>query len=47
MPSKTKSQNLQNYTPILTVQMISANTAMDVSQLINCQQGQTVEPFGF
>lgn len=31
MPSKTKSQNLLNYTFILTVQMNSARAAMDVS----------------
>lgn len=47
MPSKTKSQNLQNYTPILTVQMISANAAMDVNVTSDKLTAGTdsVEPF--
>lgn len=49
MPSKTKSQNLQNYTPILTVQMISANAAIDVSATNYKLTAGTdsVEPFRF
>lgn len=49
MPSKTKSQNLLNYTPILTVQMMSACADMDVSVTSDKLTAGTdgVEPFRF